>query len=390
MSGHGFTQRDTTMRSVLLFLLAAALAPAGGSLHAQDTRTITFSGDLRTGYFHLERDHRDGQSSTARDLRARIRPALNLRLSPTVEARLRLAGRYSTAQDGFDFHLDAAAPAPDGLELGQTTIDEAYLRLRPGARWNVRLGRMQTKFALNDLMAKSLDRGDSPNTDITWMDGGHVAFSAGGWRSHLILQHNSRRGPSSTLRPPLNFEDDASRVTVFAAIESDQTRGAITQRGLDLTVIPRALSGGGDAPEDYIALVGRGMLTWPLTVTGSSFALGGELGYAPNTPTRAELNLGDAGSGDVSGLAYQLSGTLADVLPGHRIGLVYARVQPGWLLAPDFRNNDELVELRYQLVIARGHSVEARVRRRDDLHRPLGSIRDRRDNDLYVRYSLRF
>jgi hypothetical protein len=374
-----------------VLLLGLGIPITSQPLGAQDIGRITFGGDVRTGYYHLERDHRDGDHSTTRDFRARIRPWLGFRLSPVIDARVRVAGRFSTAQDGMELYLEPHAPTTDGLELGQATVDEAYLNLRAGSRWNVRLGRMQTKFALADLLAKSLDRGDSPNTDVTWTDGGHVTFTVGGgWRSHLIVQHNSRRGPSNVLRAPLDFERDASRVTVFAAIENATRQDPISQRALDVTFIPGALRGADGGAEDYIAVVARGMLTWPLPVTGSPVGMGGELGYAPNTPSRSVLNLGDDGSGDVSGLAYQVAATVSDIVAGHRLGIVYGRIQPGWLIAPDFRNNDELVELRYQWVIARGHSMEARVRRRDELHRPLGAARDRRDTDVYVRYSLRF
>jgi hypothetical protein len=379
------------VRKALVLLVGSSALLASASLHAQQTERITFGGDLRTGYFHQERDQRDGDRSTSRDFRARIRPGLTVRLAPTVEARFRVAGRYSTAQDGLELYLDTHAPSTDGLAFGQTTVDEAYLNLRPGARWNVRLGRMQTKFALTDLMAKSLDRGDSPNTDITWTDGGHLTFAAGnGWLSHLIVQHNPRQGPSNVLRSPLTFEHDGSRVTLFAAVQSSERGGAITLRGLDLTFIPRALPGQGAEPSDYIALVGRGMLAWPLPVNGSSVAVGGEIGYAPNTPSRATLGLGEPGSGDVGGLAFQIAATLADRASRHRLGVVYGRTEPGWLIAPDFRGNDELIELRYQWVVAPGHSIETRLRRRDELHRPAGTLRDRQDNDLYVRYSLRF
>jgi hypothetical protein len=376
------------MPPATLRVLAIALL-LGSPLGAQ-TEPVTFSGDLRTGYFHMERDHRDGEHSRTRDFRVRVRPALTLHLTPALDARLRVAGRYSTAQDRFDFYLEPHAPGSDGLLAGQATIDEAYLNLRPASRWNVRLGRMQTKFALADLMAKSLDRGDSPNTDITWTDGAHLTFRpGGGWRSHLILQHNSRQGPSNAARSPLTFEHDGSRVTVFAALENPGRWGIVSQRGLDVTYIPRALPTGGEAT-DYVAVLGRAMLVRGLPGTGASLAAGGELGYAPRTPTHAELGLGGNGGDEAGGLAYQLAATLQDLPAGHRLGVVYSRTQAGWLIAPDFRNNDELIELRYEWVPSPGHSLDARVRRRDELLRPPGALRDRRDTDLYLRYSLRF
>jgi hypothetical protein len=381
------------MRSALRLpsLLATLLLATALPLTAQANDRITFDADIRTGYFQVERDQRDGSHSTTRDLRVRMRPGIAVRLSSVLDSRLRVAGRYSTSQDGVGFYLEPHVPATDGLEPGQATLDEAYVNVRPAARWNLRLGRMQTKFALADLMAKSLDRGDSPNTDITWTDGGHLTFSGnGGWRSHLVVQHNSRQGPSNALRSPLSFDHDASRIALFAALENREAHGTFRQRGLDVTFIPRSLPGPEGAASDYLAFLARGMFARPLPLPGSTLAFGGELGYAPTTPTRAELGIGDADHRPVSGLAFQVAATLQDVRPGHWVGLVYARTQPGWLIAPDFRGNDELLELRYEWRTAPGRSTDARVRLRDEILRPATALRDRRDLDVYLRYTARF
>jgi hypothetical protein len=362
------------MKTPLVIMVGMSGLIGGLPVHAQSADIFSMGGDARIGYFRIDRSHRDGGASMDHDLRARIRLGAGLRLTHAVNARFRVAGRFSTAQERAELYLEPHAPSPGGLALGQATVDEAYLSFRPVSAWTLRLGRMQTKFTLADLMGKSLDRGDSPSTDITWTDGAHLTYTGDhGWASHLVVQHNGPGGPSNTLRAPLEVGRSSSRVTVFGAVENTQRLGAIAQRGLDITWIPGALPG--DERKDYIALVGRGSLAWDLPRPGSSLSLGGEAGYAPAPE---------------SGWALQLATTLADLLPGHRIGLAYGRTDPEWLISPDFRPNDELVELRYQVVVTPGHSIEARARVRDEIRRPPDAVRDRRDTDIYVRYTLRF
>ncbi len=384
------------MKTTMVLVLAGLLACAG-PLQAQsvDTpRAVVLDGDARTGYFQLNRTDRDGSAVTSGDLRTRLRTGVGVRFSDAVNLRVRIAGRFSTDQETTQFYLHSYAPAPDGLRLGQATVDEAYLNIRPGEDWNLRLGRMQTKFSLGDLMGKSLDRADSPNTDITWTDGGHLSYLApGGWSSHLVLQHNSPIGASNSFRAPLAFADADSRVTIFAGVEDLRQKGPVAQRGIGITYVRDALpeeATGNTRPGDYVAIAGRGSLSWPVGQASTRLLVGGEAGYAPFTPTRASLGLAGADDAHARGVAVQVAASLMDFVPGHRLGLAYGRTQAGWLISPDFRNNDELVEIRYQWIIASGHSVEARVRHREEL-RPLITAAERRDDlDFYVRYSLKF
>lgn len=353
---------------------------------------VTWGADLRAGYFALHRHERTGGTTSTDDLRARARIHSILRIGERWEAGLRIAGRFSSDQESASFYVRTHAPTTDGLRLGEATIDEAYIGFRPFERVSVRAGRMQTKFALADLQGKSLDRGDSPNTDITWTDGVHVTYMAGGkWRSHVVLQHNAREGATNVLRSPLAFTHPRSRVTVFGAIEKTDPEATVAQQGVDVTYIARGLRphATADIVEDYVAVVGRGSLAWPIGESGR-LSLGGEVGYAPRTPELEALQLGEEGSGDAGGVALQLGLTLRDLVPGHRAGIVYGYTQAGWLIAPDFRNNDRLIELRYQRVLTPRHTFEARLRHRRDLIRPVAAERVRSDLDYYVRFSLRF
>jgi cation diffusion facilitator CzcD-associated flavoprotein CzcO len=116
--------------------------------------------------------------------------------------------------------------------------------------------------------------------------------------------------------------------------------------------------------------------------------IGGELGYAPNTPLESVFNPGR--SGDADGLAGQMSFNLFDFQPGHNITFVYGRAGAGWLLSPDFRNNDTLMEIRYQWRINKTWSMETRIRRREEIDLPPGTPDARIDDDFYLRFSGKF
>ena len=350
-------------------------------------------GDTRFGYFASEREARDGSESEADDFRIRLRLGVEAELSPAWLARGRVAGRFSDDQDRTRFWLKAWAPTPTGLELGDSTIDELYLQYSPagGKSW-LRVGRLQTKFELGGVAAKSLDRNDSPSTDISWTDGLHWRYQvATGWQSHLILQRNVSQGTGTTARPPLYFDDSASRVSLFAGLESTAALGPVKQRMISVTWMPSSLATEGasaDRREDYVAVTGRLGAEWPLGAQGLRFGLSGELGFAPNTPREAVVNAGT--SGDAGGTAGQASINLRDFAPGHGIALVYGWADAGWLLSPDFRNNDELLELRYQWKFSTAWSMEARIRRREELDIPATALQRRVDDDLYLRVTGKF
>jgi len=69
---------------------------------------------------------------------------------------------------------------------------------------------------------------------------------------------------------------------------------------------------------------------------------------------------------------------------------VLGQADAGWLLSPDFRNNTDLVELRYKWVVAKKQKLEARIRRREDSVTRTGALKNREDVDLYLRYTYKF
>lgn len=353
---------------------------------------MAFNGDIRIGYFSRDRDDRDGTSSDTHDWRLRIRPGVLWQVSRDFSAKIRLAGRYST-DDSNDNHYEffTSIPQEEGLRFGDSTIDELYLRGRSGNTWDVKLGRMQTKFELEGVAKKSLSRNDSPNTEITWTDGLHVSYAAlNGWHTHFILQRSEDEGPTTVRRSPLAFTESVSHITYYTGMEKKDRQGLFLQRGWDLTYIPDALRTDGTTTgriDDYLGITGRLALQWPHT-SGLRFVWAGEVGYAPNTPTNAALNL--PGSGDSDGMAFQTSVNFVDLFPRHSVGIVYGQVDGGWLLSPDFSNNQELLEARYQWRLTTRQVLEARIRERRDLEQYTGAIRKRVDDDFYVRYTLGF
>jgi len=381
-------RRASVLPALLPALLPLALlaGPAMGS-------EWSYSGDARGGVFSTERDARNGSESDLTDVRLRLRFALERDLAPGWHFRARLAGRYGDEQDGSRVYLRGYAPTATGTELGDTTVDEFYVEYAPdGADWSLRAGRLQTKFELMGVAAKSLDRNDSPSTDVSWTDGLHWRYRGlPGWQGHVILQHNHRLGPGTTARPPLEFSEDGSRVAVFAGLEATEPSGPLVQRMVAVTWLPDALATFGEASgarEDYVAVTAKLAAAWPAGSGDRRWLFAGEIGHAPNTPRGSVVGTGASGS--AGGTAWQASANLQDFAPGHHIGLVFGRADAGWLLSPDFRNNDRLAELRYQWKISSTLSMEARVRRREELDVPESALQPRVDRDVYARLTMKF
>jgi hypothetical protein len=107
------------------------------------------------------------------------------------------------------------------------------------------------------------------------------------------------------------------------------------------------------------------------------------VGYAPETQTRAAAGL--AGAGDADGLAWNVAISLMEFKPNHSVGVNYGRVGAGWLLSPQFRQNESLAELRYQWRRSKDLSLDFRVRRRAALEQPVSSATEDSDVDFFVR-----
>ena len=140
--------------------------------------------------------------------------------------------------------------------------------------------------------------------------------------------------------------------------------------------------------EDYVALVARSVIARPYGSKGRRFNIGAEIGYAPETPTRAAVGL--PGEGDADGLAWALSASLMEIWPNHSIGINYARADAGWLISPQYRDNEELVEIRYLWRKNQKLAFDFRLRGRQDLEQLADEPRKRDELDFFARFTLGF
>ncbi len=349
---------------------------------------VGLSLDVRAGYFESEIDERNAASRTEDFFGGRWRFRTEVGLSPYLRTVGRIAGICTSNECSPNLVLEDSIPTTNGMSEGDITIDEAYLHWFKSDRFDLALGRMQTKFvARGGVFAKSLDRNDSNNINVNWTDGLHATFrSKNGWDPNLILQHNSPNGASNVRRGPLDFDDPGARVSYFFGIESRKRTPLFLQRGLDISYLPKSLLKDGSLSgrrEDYYGVVIRTANRWPERDEGIRLRVAAELGYAPETQTRAAA--GQAGDGDVDGLAWYIVLSLMDFKPNHSIGVNYGQVEAGWLLSPQFRQNESLAEIRYQWRKTRQLAFDIRIRQRRELEQRALSDRKHEELDIFLR-----
>ena len=303
----------------------------------------------------------------------------------------RLAGRGFASDFDPEFLWQPDAPGPAGLQSGQFTFDELYALWTPVDKLSVAAGRIQTRFVLRSgVFARSLDRNDSNNVNVTWTDGAQATYRAdNGWETHFVMQYNSSDGSGSIRRGQLDFSDRDSRVTYFGALQSFRQWGPVVQRTLDVSYLPKSLATDGltsSLREDYWAIVGRLAMRWPQRATGTRVRGGIELGYAPNTPSPAAANLDES----VDGVAWNVVVSLMDFAPNHSIAVNYGQTGAGWLLSPHFRQNEESTEIRYQWRPKNFPLIEARIRLRRDLVLESDAVQKSRTVDGFVRLTWQF
>jgi hypothetical protein len=366
-----------------------SLDDASNSIDIRDELDgVGVSADIRVGYFENEIDERDATSRSEDFVGSRWR----LRTEADINQHLRIVGRIaglcSSNECDPNLVLEDSIPTTNGMTDGDITIDEAYLHWFRLDRFDLALGRLQTKFvARGGVFAKSLDRNDSNNINVNWTDGLHATFrGTNGWVPNLILQHNSPDGASNVRRGPLDFDDSGARVSYFFGMESRKRTKFFLQRGLDISYLPKSLLKEGELSglrEDYYGIVLRTANRWPERDEGIRLRVAAELGYAPETQTRAAAGL--VGDGDVDGLAWNVVLSLMDFRPNHSIGINYGEVDAGWLLSPQFRQNESLVEIRYLWRKSRRLAFDFRIRRRKEMEQQALTVGKREETDIFIR-----
>jgi hypothetical protein len=79
-----------------------------------------------------------------------------------------------------------------------------------------------------------------------------------------------------------------------------------------------------------------------------------------------------------------------DFAPSHSVGVNYGRTDPGWLLSPQYRPNDELFDILYQWRRTPNLAIDVRVRWREEIDRQIGATRKRDEVDFFVRFTWGF
>jgi hypothetical protein len=353
-------------------------------------RGLVVDVDARTSYVATENDNRDGNSASEDYVRARWRVQTVYNATERLRFGARVAGLCSTRECEPNFTIDSSIPTETGMREGDITIDSLFVHRHRNERFSFLAGRFQTKFvARGGVYAKSLDRNDSNNTRVNWTEGLQGTYRANnGWVAHGIAQYNSRSGPSNVRRDPLDFSDPDSRVSYYFGAENVEQQGALLQRGIGISYLPQSLLTDGTTNgriDDYWGIVARVAARWPQRSDGPRLRVSSEVGFAPETQTRAAAQL--PGAGEVDGWAWNMTASIMDFLPTHSIGLNYGRTDPGWLLSPQYTDNEELIEIRYQWRRDANFAVEFRARRRKDLEQRVNAVRKRDRYDIYLRLS---
>ncbi len=352
-----------------------------------------FFGDTRLSYIFDGEDLQDIRLGSSDVLRLRWRLGAEKRLTEGLRGSIRIAGLCSTDDCSLDGLLQPDISSNASIRDGEMTIDSAFLQWFKSDRYDVAVGRMETKFvARGGVFSKSMDRNDSNNQRINWTDGLHTTYRGiRGWDSHLIIQYNDEDGPSSIRRFPLDFSSDQSRASYYVAIEGRKALRRMVQRTISISYLPSSLATNGlgnPLREDYWGVVGRVAWRWPVRDEGWRLRASGEMAYAGNTPTKTVAGI--VGNGSAGGLAWAVTLSIMDFLPRHSFGVNFARTEAGWLLSPQYTPNEELYEARYMYRPTDRITLDIRGRWRFDLLDRLVTIPERTTFDFYARATWSF
>lgn len=352
---------------------------------------LIIGGDLRPLINYLDNSGRTGDGFTHTDAQARIRLKASARLSDLIGVGARVAGRCSSDDCDPEWTSSNSTPQSNGLAYGQFTFDEGYIRLFRDNRFDLILGRQQTRSVLRaGVFSRSLDRNDSNNTNVTWTDGAHFIFrNQSGWEPHLVVQHNAAEGSGSVRRGQLDFAPSSARTSYFSAVENRAPLGIIAQRSFSISYLPNSLLKDGvedGRRETYVGYVARMVFRWPQRTEGPRLRTGFEFGYAPEVPTSEAAGI-DA---SVSGVAWNVALSVMEFKPWHSIGVMYSRTGAGWLLSPNFAENEESFEIRYQWRPRNFPAIDARIRWREDIDQLTMAERKRERYDAFLRLTWQF
>jgi hypothetical protein len=354
-------------------------------------RGLVLSGDFRPLINHLDRVNRSDEELTETTAEARIRLRGTRRVSDLIGVGARISGRCASDECDLQWVSDSATPQTSGLNNGQFTFDELFVHFFRSNSFDLTLGRQQTRMVLRGgVFSRSLDRNNSNNVNVNWTDGLHFTLrQRRGWDAHLVVDHNTAEGSGSVRRGQLDFSPSSARTSYWYGAENRVPIGPIVQRSVSITYLPNALLVDGDTDgqrDTYIGYVGRMAFRWPLQTEGPFFRGGFEVGYAPNVPTPEGANL----SSSVDRLAWNVTASIMNFRPRQNIGIFYSHTGAGWLLSPNFVQNEKGFEIRYQWRPYNRPAIDFRVRWREDLEQLVTAVRKRERFDAFLRLTWQF
>ncbi|HMB39783.1 MAG TPA: hypothetical protein VKO85_11945 [Wenzhouxiangellaceae bacterium] len=384
------------MKRFQSFLASGLLACASVSAPAlaADAGLWDVSGDFRI-HFYAEnwRDTRSGATDDDASSGTRFRLRLKREMGENCRFQTRFAAAAADRANDWNFYIRPHRDSGTAVNPGTATFDEFFVQcqsLDSNSQW--RFGRLQSNLDLPHMATRSLDRSQASSLNIGWTDG--IAFRqklGEQWYGEIVAQYNGADGNGQTTRGPLTFDDSDSRVGFFGVLGSDADLGPVFMRALAVTVYPNALAAEGLSSalrEDYVTATFKLGAGWDLGDSSRRLVAVGEVGRAFETPRRFAVGL--PGRGDADGWGWQLGADLVNVFPRHTVGLNYGRVDAGWLISNDFRQNNELAELRWQFKYSAALRFEFRARWRRELERLAGASFLQRDRDVRVRTTWKF
>jgi hypothetical protein len=166
---------------------------------AEERRGFGLDGDLRLGYVFAGEDFQDVAFGETDLLRTRWRVRSVWGISEQLRGVARVAGTCSTNDCDPELVFQPEISTPTGLSDGQITIDSLFLQWFRTEKFDVAIGRMETKFVTRGgVYSKSLDRNDSNNLRINWTDGA-LAGAIGRLAAALVVRGRIRAGDTDQI-----------------------------------------------------------------------------------------------------------------------------------------------------------------------------------------------
>jgi hypothetical protein len=373
---------------VILFLPALKL---NAQIPLTDNQKLFLTGDIRTGYFGITGQNRDGSSADFHEIRNRTR--IGIRYLP--HERVIIQTRYAIRVNSRDFELKpglhTSRPGNGGLMMGEGAFDEAYLQYAFSDRFTTRIGRFQASYAIGGVISNAIIRNDSPNVDVEWTDGALFAFiPAAGWSTDLVVQWHHKNAPSNTYRNPLDINNTDTPFTFFTHIRKSFKDNVIRYAALDVIYSPDALIKTTDGNRgDYLAAAVKTQLGWELP-SSRTLLWGGEIAYSFNRPDETVVRMGTTDGKKAGGLGFQTNLSIQNLFEGHNLGFIAAILEPSLLTSTSYWNNLLLIEIRHTCRLTGRLSAETRLRYRGD-HKQLAGVDQKRWQIFpYARLTYRF